>query len=41
MMMRMLESGGMPVLTDLIRTADDDNPNGYFEFEAVKRTKQD
>ena len=41
MMMRMLESGGMPVLTDQIRTADDDNPNGYYEFEAVKRTKQD
>jgi hypothetical protein len=41
MMMRMLEMGGMPVLTDHIRTADDDNPNGYYEFEAVKRTKQD
>jgi hypothetical protein len=41
MMMRMLEMGGMPVLIDHIRTADDDNPNGYYEFEAVKRTKQD
>ncbi|HEX6963627.1 MAG TPA: sulfotransferase family protein [Lacipirellula sp.] len=41
MMMRMLESGGMPVLTDNIRTADDDNPNGYYEFEAVKQTKED
>ena len=41
MMMRMLEMGGMPVLIDHIRTADHDNPNGYYEFEAVKRTKQD
>jgi hypothetical protein len=41
MMMRMLESGGMTVLTDEIRTADIDNPRGYYEYEAVKRTKQD
>lgn len=41
MMMRMLEAGGMPVLTDRIRTADDDNPNGYYELEAVKQTKED
>lgn len=41
MMMRMLECGGLPVLTDGIRTADDDNPNGYYEFEAVKQTRDD
>jgi hypothetical protein len=41
MMMRMLEMGGVPVMIDHIRTADHDNPNGYYEFEAVKRTKQD
>lgn len=41
MMMRMLEAGGVPVLIDHIRTPDDDNPRGYYEFEAVKRTKQD
>lgn len=41
MMMRMLEKGGLPVLIDGIRTADEDNPNGYYEFEAVKRTKED
>lgn len=41
MMMRMLETGGMHVLTDQIRTPDDDNPNGYYEFEAVKQTKED
>ena len=41
MMMRMLDSGGIPVITDHVRTPDDDNPNGYYEFEAVKRTKED
>jgi hypothetical protein len=41
MMMRMLEQGGLDVLTDHVRTPDDDNPNGYYEFEAVKQTKED
>lgn len=41
MMMRMLEAGGMPVLTDRIRTADEDNPQGYYEFERVKQIEQD
>ena len=40
MMMRMLQCGGLSVLTDQIRTPDDDNPNGYYEFEAVKQTKE-
>jgi len=37
MMMKMLEEGGIPILTDAIRGADDDNPNGYYEFEPVKK----
>jgi Sulfotransferase family len=37
MMMKMLEEGGIPILTDAVRTADDDNPNGYYEFELVKK----
>jgi hypothetical protein len=41
MMMKMLEAGGMPVLTDHIRTADEDNPEGYFEFERVKQIEHD
>lgn len=41
MMMRMLEAGGVPVLTDRIRTADDDNPEGYYEFERVKQIEED
>lgn len=41
MMMRMLEAGGLEPLTDEIRSADDDNPRGYYELEAVKRTDAD
>jgi hypothetical protein len=37
MMMKMLEEGGLPVITDSLRTADADNPNGYYELEAVKQ----
>lgn len=36
MMMKMLAAGGMPLVTDGIRAADDSNPEGYFELEAVK-----
>ena len=36
MAMRMLEAGGVPILTDGVRTADDSNPRGYYEFEPVK-----
>ena len=41
MMMKALEAGGMPVLTDGIRKPDRDNPKGYYEFEPVKKTKED
>lgn len=41
MMMRMLEAGGMPVVVDHDRNADADNPNGYYETEAVKKLKED
>jgi len=37
MMMKMLEAGGIPPLTDEIREADADNPKGYYEFERVKQ----
>ncbi len=37
MMMKMLIEGGLEVVTDAIRAADEDNPNGYFEFEPVKQ----
>ena len=41
MCMKMLEAGGYPVLTDGLRKPDEDNPNGYYEYEAVKSTHQD
>jgi hypothetical protein len=41
MMMRMLEAGGVPVLIDNIRKADMYSPNGYYEFEPVKRLGKD
>jgi len=36
MIMQMLTAGGVPVLSDGQRVADDDNPLGYYEFEPVK-----
>jgi hypothetical protein len=36
MMMQMLRAGGMALATDGRRAADEDNPRGYFELEAVK-----
>src|SRR3972149_6279219 len=41
MMMKMLEAGGIAVITDKQRQADEDNPNGYFELENVKEIKRD
>lgn len=35
MAMRMLEAGGVEILTDRARTADEDNPHGYFEHDRV------
>ncbi len=40
MMMKMLEAGGIPPVTDELRTADEDNPKGYYEFERVKQMDQ-
>lgn len=41
LMMQMLEAGGVPPLTDAAREADEDNPRGYYELEAVKTTARD
>lgn len=40
-MMQMIHAGGLPALADGIRTPDEDNPRGYFEFERVKQIKTD
>ncbi len=36
MAMKMLEAGGLTMVVDGIRTADEDNPKGYYEDERVK-----
>jgi hypothetical protein len=36
MMMKMLAAGGIAIVADGVRAADDSNPRGYFEFEPVK-----
>jgi hypothetical protein len=36
MMMKMLESGGLEIMSDGVREADEDNPKGYYEYERVK-----
>jgi hypothetical protein len=41
LMMQMLAAGGLPILADEIRRPDENNPLGYFEFEPVKRLRQD
>ena len=40
LMMRMLAAGGIPSLTDHERSADEDNPGGYYEFERVKQLEK-
>lgn len=36
MMMRMLDAAGLEIVTDHERSADEDNPKGYYEYERVK-----
>ena len=41
MLMQMLAAGGLALLTDARRAADEDNPQGYFEFEQVRHLSRD
>ncbi|TMA34880.1 MAG: sulfotransferase family protein [Deltaproteobacteria bacterium] len=41
MMMRMLEAGGLAILSDGERAADIDNPKGYFELERIKNLEKE
>jgi hypothetical protein len=41
LMMQMLNNGGVEVLTDQNRKADDSNPQGYFEYDPVKSIHKD
>ncbi len=36
MLMKMLDAGGIAIMTDRERVADVDNPHGYFEHERIK-----
>src|SRR5262245_44885322 len=40
MAMKMLEAGGVPIVTDGIRTADESNPKGDYEFERGKELEK-
>ena len=39
--MQLLGAGGVMLLTDCMRAADEDNPRGYYEFERATRLHQD
>ena len=41
LLMQMLQAGGMDIYTDNRRKADESNPRGYFEHEAVKGLMRD
>ncbi len=41
LLMNMLQRGGIEILSDNLREADKNNPEGYFELEAVKSTASD
>jgi hypothetical protein len=41
MAMKMLDAAGIPIVSDGIRSADEDNPKGYFELERVKDLAQE
>ncbi len=39
LMMQMFQAAGIDPMTDHVRAADDDNPEGYLEWEAIKQIK--
>jgi tetratricopeptide (TPR) repeat protein len=41
LMMQILQAGGIPLMTDGQRTADEDNPEGYWEWEEIKKLPKD
>ena len=41
MAMKMLDAAGLPLVVDGVRTADIDNPKGYYEYEPVKDLARD
>lgn len=41
LLMQMLAAGGMPLLADEVRAADEDNPRGYYEYAPVMASARD
>ena len=41
MLMQILKAGELPISFDDSRRPDENNPKGYYEFEPVKKTKED
>lgn len=41
LVMQMLKAGGIPILGDELRPADEDNPRGYLEYAKVKSLERD
>jgi hypothetical protein len=41
MAMKMIEAAGFEIVTDGVRSADEDNPKGYYEDERVKNLHKD
>lgn len=41
LMMQLLAAAGIPLLTDQIRSPDENNPRGYFEYQPVKWLMRD
>lgn len=39
--MQMLSAAGLPIMTDGLRSADEDNPQGYYEWERIKELPND
>ena len=37
LMMQILEAGGLPIMRDDLRPADESNPRGYYEWQAIKQ----
>jgi hypothetical protein len=40
LMMQMLAAGGVPILSDGVRVADENNPRGYLEWEPAKKLRE-
>ena len=40
LMMQMLEAGGVPIMSDTLRQANEDNPEGYYEWQPIRQLRR-